>query len=141
MTVPAKEVRSAISVLIVDDEAHVRLFLKVLLESLGVVHTWQARDGLEALDIYREHQPDLVLLDVNMPNMAGPEVFRRIVEIDPQAVIAVATSHSDHGMVRTFQELGAIGYVIKHAPKDTVATALAEVLDRLIDCDESEEEA
>jgi hypothetical protein len=37
--------------------------------------------------------------------------------------------------------LGAIGYVIKHAPKDTVATALAEVLDRLIDCDESEEEA
>lgn len=140
MTVPAKAVRAAIRVLIVDDEAHVRLFLKVLLESLGVVHTWQARDGLEALEVYREQRPDLVLLDVNMPNMAGPEAFRRIVEIDPQAAIAVATSHSDHGMVRRFQELGAIGYVVKHAPKDTVATALAEVLDRLIDCDEGEEE-
>lgn len=119
--------------LIVDDEAHVRSYIAMLLRGIGIVETWQAKDGEEAVSLYRTHQPVAVLLDVNMPNMPGEIAFQRIKEIDHQAAIVMVTSHNDMGVVRKFSEMGAIGYVLKFSPKEVVAKALAEALDNLIE--------
>ncbi len=130
---PAKAERAAISVLIVDDEAHVRSYIAMLLRGIGISDIWQAKDGEEALALYRAHQPVAVLLDVNMPHVPGEKTFQRIREIDDQAAIVMVTSQNDMGVVRKFSEMGALGYVLKFAPKEIVANALAEALDNLIE--------
>ena len=67
------------SVLLVDDEPHIRLYLKAILKRLGVETFYEADDGEPAVEIYRQEKPDLVLMDINMPNMDGLEALSKIV--------------------------------------------------------------
>jgi DNA-binding NarL/FixJ family response regulator len=134
--VPANAIRAAVSVLIVDDEAHVRSYLATLLKSIGVTETWQACNGEEALEMYRAHRPTAVLLDANMPKMAGEQTLQRLQEIDVDVAVVIVTCQNDQRVVRHFSALGAIGYVLKFAPKEIVAAAIAEAIDKLIDCEQ-----
>ncbi len=64
------------SVLLVDDEAHIRLYLKALLKRLGVETFYEASDGEPAIALYEQEKPDLVLLDVNIPAWTGWKSWR-----------------------------------------------------------------
>ena len=66
------------SALIIDDEAHVRVYLRMLLQSVGVTTVWEAVDGKEAVALFALHRPEVVLLDLAMPGMNGPELARRM---------------------------------------------------------------
>ncbi|MCX6956567.1 MAG: response regulator [Verrucomicrobia bacterium] len=125
-----------LSALIIDDEAHARKYVRLLLESLGVTTLWEAGSGAEGLALYAEHQPSVVLLDVNMPVMKGDVVLTKLCEIDPHAAVIVMTSESQIGVVKTFQQLGAIGYVLKHVPRETAVKMIGEVLGALVGGDE-----
>jgi two-component system invasion response regulator UvrY len=124
--------RSALTALIVDDEVHVRAYTRMLLASLGVTTVWEASGGEGALALYAEQRPSVVLLDVNMPTMPGEMMMTRLVEMDPDAAVIMLTTDSQIGVVRRFQELGALGYLIKHSPREQLKTLLAELLDGLL---------
>ena len=119
------------SALIVDDEAHVRVYLRMLLQSLGVPTVWEASDGKEAVELYALHRPQVVLLDLAMPVVAGEQVFRDLQAIDPDVAVIVVTSQSSLKSVQAIHELGAIAYLLKHTPREQMEKTLNEALDSL----------
>lgn len=127
--------RGALSALIIDDEPHVRAYLRVILNLLGVTKICEAGDGAEGVKTFREKRPSVVLLDVNMPQMSGAEALARMLEIDPTAAVIVVTSHNEMGTVRRFQALGAMGYVLKHVRRQEFTETLAELLDGVLACE------
>jgi len=130
--------RGAMSALIVDDEAHARAYTRLLLITLGVNKVWEASGAAEALALYSEHRPSVVVMDINMPMMAGDGLMVKMLAIDPKVAVVVMTSESDVKTVRRFQELGAIGYLLKQSPRDQVTELLGATLDSLIDDEETE---
>lgn len=128
--------RGVLSALIVEDEPHVRVYARLMLKALGVTTIWEAATGAEGLALYLQHQPSVVLMDVNMPIMQGDVMMARLTAIDPDAAVIVMTSESKAGIVHYFQELGAIGYVLKQLPREKAMAQIAEALDTLLDIDE-----
>ncbi|HKK18835.1 MAG TPA: response regulator [Opitutales bacterium] len=114
--------------LIVDDEAHLRTYLKLILKQIGFTNFHEAVNGQEAVDIYRDCKPEIVLMDVNMPVMEGIEALREIIEFDEEAVVVMTTSVVSRQAVETSVELGASHYIRKDMKKEEIA----EVLDTLI---------
>ncbi len=127
---PAGE-RARITALIADDEPHVRAYLRLILRSLGVTTIWEAGDGAEALTVYSETQPTVVLLDVNMPVLSGEGVIFGLAARFPDAAVIIVTSQSEHHTVKRFAELGAIGYVLKQQSREVVTEMIADALDSL----------
>ncbi len=128
--------RAHLSALIVDDESHVRAFTRQMLTSLGVATIWEANGGAAGMALYAEHRPSVVLLDVNMPFMSGDVMMARLMAIDPTVAVIVMTSANKAEIVRFFQELGAIGYVLKHIPREEAMDLMADALDSLLVGDE-----
>jgi DNA-binding NarL/FixJ family response regulator len=114
-----------ISVLIVDDERTFGEALELALareKDLRIVEI--ATDGTEALRAADRHHPDVVLMDVSMPDMNGIEVTRRIKEVDPEAQVVILSGHADdHLLARAFQA-GAIGLLRKTEAVVNVASTV-----------------
>jgi DNA-binding NarL/FixJ family response regulator len=103
-------------VLIADDHGVVREGLARLLptaDDLEIVGT--ASDGAEAVTLYEEHRPDVVLMDLSMPDVDGTEATRRIVASNPEAAVVILTSFSDRERILAALDAGAIGYLLKDA--------------------------
>jgi DNA-binding NarL/FixJ family response regulator len=114
-----------IRVLVVDDHAVVRSGLEMLLstaEDIEVAGT--AGDGAEAVEVAARERPDVILMDLSMPNVDGIEATRRIVAADPDAHVVVLTSFSDNRRILDALDAGAIGYLLKHAGPDEVLGAI-----------------
>jgi len=127
---------AALTALIVDDEAHARTYLRLVLNSLGVTTIWEATHGKEGLELYQYYRPDVVLLDVNLPLMSGEQVMAALTQIDPGAAVVIVTSQNEHETVKQFVRLGAMGYVLKHLAKEEMAATFAELLGCLVAEDE-----
>jgi CheY-like chemotaxis protein len=117
--------------LIVDDEAHARTFLRLVLKELGITTTWEARDGAQALAMVKANQPELVLLDLNMPILGGLEVLTGIQQIQPGTPVIIVTSLSAMKTVQDAAREGAIGYVLKQSPKAEIMRSIEEALDSI----------
>jgi two-component system chemotaxis response regulator CheY len=117
--------------LIVDDEAHVRVFLKMLLKEAGIEHVWEAADGTQALALAGQHRPELVLLDVNLPMMNGLEVLGHLAAEHPSMPVIMVTSQSSARTVLDAAKHGAVAYILKHSPKAQALAMLREAIDRL----------
>ena len=118
-------------VLIVDDEPHVRTYLRMVLQKLGVITSWEAGSGDDALALYANHRPDAVLLDVNLPHMKGTDVLDRLLALDPDAAVVIVTSDQSGETIRAASELGAIGYVLKQLPPAKLQQSLGEILSEI----------
>lgn len=123
-------------ILLVDDEAHIRKYISLILKQLGDPIIVEASDGEEALAVYQRENPDLVLLDVNMPKMEGIEALKRLKEIDPNAMVIMLTSIANRQTVDEALEYGAINYIRKDTPKEEIAKSLAETIDSVFDLGE-----
>ncbi len=99
-------------VLIAEDETIIRLDLRQLLEEEGLVVCAEARDGLEAIELARETEPDLAILDVKMPNLDGIEAARRIYAERPIPIVML-TAYSDPPLVDRAIGAGVFGYLVK----------------------------
>jgi DNA-binding NarL/FixJ family response regulator len=105
-----------IRVLIADDHGVVREGLSRLLstaEGIEVLPT--ARDGAQAVAIAEEHRPDVVLMDLSMPNVNGTEATRRILSANPDVQVVILTSFSDREQILGALGAGAVGYLLKDA--------------------------
>lgn len=115
-------------VLLADDHTIVRYSLRRLLESRGSVRVVaEAANGREAVERTREHEPDLVLMDVAMPEMDGVQATRRILEVMPQVRVLALSGHSDEQLVAQMLRAGASGYVLKEAGADELHLAVERV--------------
>ncbi len=103
--------------LIVDDSMFMRHFIKCSLSKLVIESILEAADGYEAIEQYKLHQPDLVLLDINMPFMNGIEALREIRAYDPNARVIMISSVRTSRVVNETKQLGALGYMQKPFPK------------------------
>ena len=99
---------------IVDDDSLVAVSLKTIIEA-GEDATVLAtgKSGAEAVELYREHHPDILLMDIRMEGMTGLEAGKKILEEDPQARILFLTTFNDDVYIRTALAIGAKGYIIK----------------------------
>ena len=111
-------------VLVVDDELEVRQVLREFLSSRGYDVT-TASGGAEALAIVETIKPDLVLLDVAMPDMDGVETLKRIVAIEPALAVIMVTANSDIGTTSKLLALGAVDYVPKPFDLDYLDQAVS----------------
>src|SRR5690606_33627953 len=116
-------------ILLVDDEPHIRIFVSLILKSLGQPEIREAGNGGDALEAYKADRPDVVLLDVNMPHLDGIETLRKLKEIDPDCVVIMLTSLATRETVERALELGAANYIRKDTPKEEISKALAETID------------
>ena len=113
-------------VLLADDEPHVRLTMKAVLTKAGMDVVGEAADGDEAVAQHRQHRPDLVLLDINMPFKTGEEALREIIAEFPDACVIMLTSVAEMRSINACLAAGASNYV----PKDS---SLEEILETIQD--------
>ena len=125
------------SALIVDDEAHIRTYLRLILREMGVATCWEAGDGASGLELAVAHKPDVVLLDLSLPVMEGMEVLRQLSATQPETPVVIVTAKTAAGVVQETARFGAVGYVLKHYPKERLIQALEEVFAAL-DADDDE---
>jgi two-component system, chemotaxis family, chemotaxis protein CheY len=122
-------------VLVVDDEAHIRKFVSLLLKSLGNPTVLQASNGREALQVYEREKPQLVLLDVNMPRVDGLQTLRRLKQLDPECIVIMLTSLINRQTVEECLQLGARGYLRKDNPPDEMAAQLKLLIAKCLPAD------
>ncbi len=116
----------SIRVLIVDDQALVRAGFRMILESEpGIEIVGEACDGLEALEAAREHEPDVVLMDIRMPNLDGLEATRRLVGSgnDRLRVLMLTTFDLDEYVYEALRA-GASGFLLKDTPPEQLVAAI-----------------
>src|SRR5689334_3083255 len=121
--------------LIVDDEAHVRAFMKLMLRELGINDCWEAADGLTAVQLAQQHAPELILLDINLPGLNGLEVLAQLKEINPDFAVVMATAQRAMSNVNEALRLGAVGYLLKHSPREETMAMLRDVIDGMAEED------
>jgi DNA-binding NarL/FixJ family response regulator len=120
-----------VNALIIDDEAHVRVLIRVLLRQLGIETVWEAPDGATALEQAAAHKPDVILLDINLPQVGGLEVLAKLKAAHPKIPVIIVSSQSTMKTVIQTRELGAAAYVLKHAPKSEVLQMLSDAFDEI----------
>jgi NarL family two-component system response regulator LiaR len=119
---------STIRVLIADDHAVVREGLRTLIGTEpGMTVIGEAGDGVEAVEMARAYQPDVILLDMVMPRKDGLEVIREIKGENSDARILILTSFSDDEKVFPAIKSGALGYLLKNASPRTLLSAIRDV--------------
>lgn len=118
-----------VRILICDDHTLFVEGLKAMLRnesSLEIVG--EARDGRKAVELVKGVKPDLLLMDVSMPDMNGPDATRRIREFDQNVKILILTMHEEEDLVAQCLEAGASGYIIKDAPASQLLYAIEVLL-------------
>jgi two-component system, chemotaxis family, chemotaxis protein CheY len=116
------------TILIVDDEAHIRKYVSLILKSLGVTSVIEASNGEEAVATFQRERPDMVLLDVNMPLIDGIETLKRLKVVDPDCIVVMLTSLANRSTVEQVLELGAANYIRKDTPREEVTKAIADTI-------------
>lgn len=117
-----------LKILIADDHGILRAGLRTLLKAepqLEVVG--EAENGEEAILLAEQLKPDVILLDMSMPNLNGIETTRRLLAKLPQTKVLILTAHEDYGLVRETIQAGAAGYIIKRAAESELISAIRAV--------------
>lgn len=102
-----------INALIVDDSALMRKLLKDILINQGISTIYEANNGDDAIDIYKEKKPNLVTMDNIMPGISGIECLKEILQIDKNANIIMVTSVGQEKIIKNALTIGAKGYLVK----------------------------
>ena len=100
-------------IMLVDDAAFMRMMVKNALTKSGYDNFVEAQDGAEAVKKYDEEKPDMVIMDITMPNMDGLQALKKIRENDPNAKVVMCTAMGQEGMVVDAIKSGAKDFILK----------------------------
>ncbi len=117
-------------ILIVDDAAFMRMMLKNILTSNGFEIVGEAENGAQAVEKYKELKPDLVTMDITMPEMDGIAAVKEIMKIDPNARIVMVSAMGQQVMVIEAIQAGAKDFVVKPFQPDRVLEAINKALSK-----------
>ncbi|GAA0746584.1 response regulator [Clostridium oceanicum] len=115
-------------VLIVDDAAFMRMMIKDILEKNGFEVVGEANNGLKAVELYKKESPDVVTMDITMPDMDGIEAVKAIREFDPGAKIIMCSAMGQQTMVMDAIKAGAKDFIVKPFQPDRVMEAVKKVI-------------
>jgi len=115
-------------IMIVDDAGVIRAILKKYLVAGGHQIVYQATNGLEAVSGYIEHKPDLVTMDMSMPDMGGIPALKKIMAYDPKAKVIMVSAIDQKDLVVEALAAGAIHYIVKPVTEHKVVEIIGEVL-------------
>src|SRR5246127_1740415 len=113
-----------VRILIAEDETIIRLDLRDVLERAGHEVVAEARDGEEAIELAREHEPELAVMDVKMPRLDGIEAARRILDDQPIPIVML-TAYGQEELVSRAVEAGVFGYLVKPFREQDLLPAIA----------------
>ncbi len=116
-------------ILIVDDAAIIRRILKSMFQKNGFTVAGEAQDGQEGISLYRELKPDLVTMDITMPNIDGISATRGILQEFPDARIIMVSSVGQENVIREAIGLGALDFIVKPLKEEQIISAVKRVLD------------
>lgn len=112
------------TVLVVDDAAFMRVSIKNMISKHGFEVIGEAENGAVAVQKFSELSPDIVTLDITMPEMTGLEALKEIMKINPNAVVIMVSALGQESMVREAVMSGAKGFVVKPFKEDVIVSAL-----------------
>lgn len=116
-------------ILVVDDAAFMRMTLDKIFRNAGH-EVIQATNALLALELYQEHRPDLVTMDITMPEMDGIEAVRKLKKIDPGARVVMISAMGQESMVGDAIRAGAMDFVVKPFQPERILAAVARAEQR-----------
>jgi DNA-binding NarL/FixJ family response regulator len=101
----------------------------MLLKQLGVTTIHEAGSSEEALEMFRTHRPEVVLLDLILPGATPQQIFNELKHIDPDVPVIVVSAQNSLKVVEEMHHMGAIAYILKHTPRDQMIRMMGEALD------------
>ena len=116
------------NILICDDAAFMRMMIKDILTKNGYNIAGEAENGAKAVEKYAELKPDLVLMDITMPEMDGIQALKKIRESDPNAAISMCSAMGQQAMVIESIQSGAKDFIVKPFQADRVIEAVRKVV-------------
>lgn len=116
------------NILIVDDAAFMRMMIKDILTKNGYVVVGEAENGLKAVEKFKEHSPDLVIMDITMPEMDGIQAVKQIKAINSSAKIIMCSAMGQQAMVIESIQAGARDFIVKPFQADRVVEAVKKVV-------------
>lgn len=117
-----------INVLIVDDLTFIKLVLRDLIEKAGFRVVGEASNGEEALQLFQDKRPDVVLLDITMPKMDGITALIKILEIDPNANVIMCSALGQQRLIVQAIQLGAKDFIVKPFRPERVISSIKKTL-------------
>lgn len=121
---------SLAKILIVDDAAFMRMTIKKMLEAHNHIVIGEAENGIEAVKKFAELLPDVVLLDITMPEMNGVDALKRIKEMDKDAKVVICSAMGQQTMVAQAIQYGAKDFIVKPFQEDRLIAAVEKVMSR-----------
>ncbi len=118
------------NIMVVDDATFIRMTLKKILEAHGHVIIGEANDGDVAIERYKELNPDVVMLDITMPNMNGIEALKELKKINPNIKVVICSSMGQDLVIAEAIECGAKDFVVKPFKEEHIIAAIEKVLSR-----------
>ena len=115
-------------ILIVDDAAFMRMMIKDILTKNGYIIAGEAENGIKAVEKYKEVKPDLVLMDITMPELDGIGALKQIKELDPNASVIMCSAMGQQAMVVEAIQSGAKDFIVKPFQADRVLEAVKRVM-------------
>ena len=116
------------NILICDDAAFMRMMIKDILTKNGYTVAGEAENGAKAVEKYTELTPDLVLMDITMPEMDGIQALKKIRELDPKASVIMCSAMGQQAMVIESIQSGAKDFIVKPFQADRVLEAVRKVV-------------
>lgn len=117
-------------ILVVDDAAFMRMMIKNILTKNGYEVVGEAENGAVALQMYKELKPDLITMDITMPEMDGIQGVKAIRGVDPNANIIMCSAMGQQSMVMEAIQAGAKDFIVKPFQQDRILQAIERVLSR-----------
>lgn len=115
-------------ILLVDDAAFMRMLIKNTLTQNGYTNIIEAADGEIAVSMYESDKPDLVVMDITMPNKTGIEALKEIKAYDPNAKIVMCSAMGQETMVVEAIKLGALDFIVKPFKPDRILQTVSKII-------------
>ena len=115
-------------ILVVDDAGFMRKMVQTHLTKAGYTDFIEGEDGARAVELYKENKPDLVIMDITMPNMNGIDALREIKTFDPDAKVVMCSAMGQEAMVMDAIKLGALDFIVKPFKADRIVQTVNKVL-------------
>ena len=120
-----------LNILVVDDSLIIRRNIKKYITNLGHAVAGEAKNGVQAIEQCKKLKPDLITMDITMPDMDGITAVKKIKEIDKNANVIMVTSHGQEPMVMNALKAGAKGYILKPVSPEKLRESIGKIFPEL----------
>jgi len=117
-------------ILVADDASFMRQMIREIVEMEGHEVVAEASDGIEAIDQFKNHHPDVVTMDIVMPRRSGIDAVKTIIEFDPTARVVMCSALGQETLVTEALQAGARDFIVKPFKPDSVVNTLKKVLEK-----------